>query len=556
MALCIEEQKEIELKKILLVILAAVVGMFSVSCGNDDRGDGKGHHYGAALCGNPESLDPQFASDSSSATVIKNLYSGLVEADEYGNINCCNALSYEISPDGTVYTFNLRDDNYWYFDENEDDIIDDDEIFPVTADDYVFALQRILDPAMQSPYSEYFSCIKGADKVISGEISPENAEVYALDSHTLVIVLESGNVEFLRLMASQAAMPCNRNFFYSTKGRYGLDDRSVMSNGAFYVYQWFYDPYGVNNILYMRKNKQNERDDFEICPNYLSFTIEKNEDDIRNLFKDGEIECFTTLDSESYNSRKYNISSSRSITLGLLFNTQTGYFGNPDVRKAFAFTVRKDNLEYENDYICTADGIIPPAVTMLGRSYRELSSDSVFRQYDNVQAVELFDEGRKNSGFDKVSGIRVLVNADMVNSACLSSILKEWKDCFDCDIGVEDVTAEEFDRRISEGDYSIALYPLTAGRAGGLSFIKAFETNDCLKNKVSDMGLSDTLTKCTSINDLVEKYQTAEKLILDELVFVPVFYKNSYLITGVDNEDIIYDAFTGAVDYRTAKNYS
>ena len=548
--------KEKGLKKILLLVLASAVFMGAVSCGNDDRGSGTGHHYGAALCGNPESLDPQFADDSASATVIKNLYSGLVTADEYGNITCCNAVSYDISPDGTVYTFNLRDDNYWYFDKNEDDVIDDDEVFPVTADDYVFALRRVIDPVMQSPYAEYFSCIKGAEKVISGEIPAENAEIYALDNYTLVIVLESANVEFLRLMASQAAMPCNRDFFYSTKGRYGLDYRSVMSNGAFYVYQWFYDPYGVNNILYMRKNKKNQREDFEISPNYLSFTIEKNENDIRQLFRNGEIECFTTLDAESYNSRKYTVSSSRSITLGILFNTKTGYFSNPDIRKAFALTTRKDNLTYENDDICTADGIIPPAVTILGRSYRELSADSIFRKYDNVEAVELFDRAKKNAGFDKVKNVRVLVNADTVNSACMESILKEWKDCFDCEIGIEDVSAEDFDRRISEGGYDIALYPLTADFSGGISFIKAFEEKDFLKNKLSETGLSETLMNCTSINDLVEKYQTAEKLILDEFVFVPLFYKNSYLITGVDNEEIKYDSFSGAVDYRTAKNYS
>ena len=38
--------------------------------------------------------------------------------------------------------------------------------------------------------------------------------------------------------------------------------------------------------------------------------------------------------------------------------------------------------------------------------------------------------------------------------------------------------------------------------------------------------------------------------------FVPVFYKNSYLIYHDDNEDIFFDPFTGAVDYRSAKNYS
>ncbi|MDE7137184.1 MAG: peptide ABC transporter substrate-binding protein, partial [Ruminococcus sp.] len=130
------------------------------SCGNNDRGDGTGHMYDVSVLGNPESLDPQYATDSASNTIIKNLYSGLMSTDSNGNIFCCNAESYTVSSDGLEYTFNLKQDNYWFFDENDDDIIDDDEYFPVTASDYVFAFRRILDPAMQSPYAESFSCIR------------------------------------------------------------------------------------------------------------------------------------------------------------------------------------------------------------------------------------------------------------------------------------------------------------------------------------------------------------------------------------------------------------
>ena len=66
--------------------------------------------------------------------------------------------------------------------------------------------------------------------------------------------LDYPSAEFLQSLTFTAAMPCNQQFFENTKGRYGLDDKSVPSNGAFYIKQWFYDPYGSDNFIYMSKN--------------------------------------------------------------------------------------------------------------------------------------------------------------------------------------------------------------------------------------------------------------------------------------------------------------
>ena len=74
------------------------------SCGNNDRGDGTGHMYDVSVLGNPQSLDPQYAVDSASNTIIKNLYSGLMTSDTNGNILCCNAESYSISSDEKTIT--------------------------------------------------------------------------------------------------------------------------------------------------------------------------------------------------------------------------------------------------------------------------------------------------------------------------------------------------------------------------------------------------------------------------------------------------------------------
>ena len=162
------------------------------------------------------------------------MYSGLVMKDGSGNIVCCNASDYSVSDDGCEYIFHLREDNYWFFDENENDKIDDDEYYPVVAADYVFALRRILDPNMHSPYAKDFMCIRNSQYIASGSGTVNGLGAYAEGDYTLVIDLDKPCAEFLALMTTPAAFPCNEKFFESTKGRYGLDDRSVMSNGPFY----------------------------------------------------------------------------------------------------------------------------------------------------------------------------------------------------------------------------------------------------------------------------------------------------------------------------------
>lgn len=554
----INGKAEINVKKLAVFICTVFCTAVIYSCGNNDRGSGTGHMYDVSILGNPKSLDPQFATDSASNTIIKNLYSGLVTADTSGNIMCCNAESYTISDDGLEYTFNLRHDNYWYFDENNDDIIDDNEYFPVTSSDYVFALRRVLDPAMQSPYAESFSCIRNAENIISGKALPETAGIIAVDDYTLNISLDYPSAEFLGLLATNPAMPCNRDFFYSTKGRYGLDDRAVMSNGAFFVRQWFYDPYGVNNILYMKRNEANRSETNEICPSYLNFTIEASEDDIRSMFKDGEIECFTTLSTGGINPDRYNIYSAKAVTLGLVFSPESKQYSNKNIRKALALSADRSKLTEKTDGtdLETAYGIIPPAVSLLGRSYRELVADEQFKFYNTAEARRCFEVGTAELGVDLPESTKILVCSGTIDSGCLQSLTQEWSEVFGISIGTEEVTREEFDRCIAENDYTIALYPLNADYCSGLSVIEQFSEKDFLEYTADGAESVDRIRRCADISALVDCYCAEESRLLDGYGFIPLFYKSSYLVTQPDNEGIVYDAFTGAVDYKNARNYS
>lgn len=543
------------MKKTALILCLAIACSAASACGDKEKGDGANHMYDAALISNPKSLDPQFADDPASNTVIKNLYSGLLTADKNGVISCCNAQSYTVSPDGLTYDFTLRTDNYWFFDKNGDDVIDEDEYFPVTAQDYIFAFQRLLDPRMQSPYALDFSCIKNGSRIMAGEASPEEAGVYSSGDYQLEIVLDYPCAEFTSMLASTAASPCNKEFFDSTKGCYGLDDKSVMSNGPFYVRQWFYDPYGVHNILYMRRNDINVNEQYQVLPAYLSFAVMRSESEVRDLFKNEEIECLTTM-SSSFSDSKYSVASSRSVTLGLIFNDEDRLFRSKDLRRALALAFDRESIEERiGSDITTASGVIPPAVTLGGRSYRELSSEGQFGVYNVSEAKKALDIAKKDLGIGSVDQVKILVNADTIDSGDLHILSQSWQELLGVYIGIEDVTAEEFDSRIKSGDYSLALYPLTGDVNSGLSVIKQFEKEECLKKAVSGETFTEGLLRCGTVAEAVEAYTAAEHRIISGYGFVPLFYKNTYLVAEKDNEDIIYDPFTGAVDYRNAKNY-
>ena len=409
---------------------------------------------------------------------------------------------------------------------------------------------------MKSPYRDDFACIMGAYEVMNGLEAADFADIYAPNDSTLQIVLNAPNAEFLRLMASAAAFPCNEEFFNSTKGRYGLDDRSVMSNGAFFVRQWFFDPYGSNNILYMKRNDANWSETYDIMPSFLSFTIEDNEEAVREVFKKEEIECLTSLSSSPYNPEKYLIQGVPATTLGFVFNPEDQYFSCINLRKALSLAIDRDNLDADiGDDLQAAAGIIPPALTVHGRSYRELVSDKPFCTYSSEQAKECYEAAKTELQSANFGQVKILVNAETADSSALRMVTQKWQEVLGLYIGIEDVSAEEFQRRIEAGDYSIALYPLKGRLAVGSSIIRELENVLPCKGAISEESIAEALVSCDTAESLVEKYSEAEKLIIHSYCFVPVFYKNSYLIADRENEDIFYDPFTEAVDYRLAQNY-
>ncbi len=122
----------------------------------------------------PETIDPHLASGVPEHYILMGLMEGLVTPHpETANATPGVAESWEISDDGTVYTFTLRDDAVW------------SDGVPITAQQFVDSWIRILDPETAAPYAWFPTMfIKGGAEFNAGEADAGAVAVRALDDKT------------------------------------------------------------------------------------------------------------------------------------------------------------------------------------------------------------------------------------------------------------------------------------------------------------------------------------------------------------------------------------
>ena len=156
--------------------------------------------------------------------IIADFTDGLMQMDADGQPVPAIAESYDLSEDGTVYTFHLREDAVW---SNGD---------PVTASDFVFGWQRAVDPAVASEYAYMLSDIgqvQNAVEIIAVEMDKSELGIKALDDYTLEVTLNVPVSYFLSLMYFPTFYPVNQAFYESVGDTFATSPETTLSNGAF-----------------------------------------------------------------------------------------------------------------------------------------------------------------------------------------------------------------------------------------------------------------------------------------------------------------------------------
>lgn len=489
---------------------------------------------------NPKTLDPQQVGDPNSAQIVLNVFMGLMRYGADGSVEYGAIESYTRSDDGLTYDFKLREDVCWTNCEGFSS--------QCTAKDYVFGFRRLFSPSTKAPRANEYLCIKNAEQLLSGKTVSENSfGVKALSDFELEITLNVDNPRFLQLLCEAPAMPCNEEFFGETRGKYGLSAECTPSNGAFYVRQWHFDPYAytdVNNVILARNSKNAEA--FDVSPSAVKFFIEDKEDFIGD-FLSGDTNCIAASNEErSKFSGNYNCEEFSSITVGLMFNENYSLFKNADFRKALAFSIPTDKILQNLKDFEAADGIVPKRTTVSGENYRENVGSCKTCEYDANAASEYFKNAKSSIDTTLLRGARIITKStDAFNAA--QYIVQEWQRLgFYCQL--EQLSESEFISRLSAGTYEIAVSELTGGYDSPEAYLEQIPTALLDEDVISILDYSNP-----SESDISQAYFTAEQILINNIAFIPLYYKNQYFFTYKEISGIIYNPFTKTIDFSHGK---
>ncbi len=520
------------------------------------------------------SLDPQIASTDTEKLIVANCFEGLVRMDENGEIVAAAAKGWNVSPDGLTYTFDLRQDAKWhltdYTRKSMDDLLPSDFAPAVTADDFVFALQRAVDPATQANDAYLLYSIVNAERIHKENADVSLLGVRAVSDYQLEITLQEPQSNFLQVLTECICMPCNRTFFEACGGRYGLMVKNFISNGPFYLYMFSDTDYTLNaSDTYTGPHKP--------TPSKVYLYYNKAGNNVPDKMSD-EIYSAAYLTDSMFAAVKTKNSSTvtelENTIIGLVFNLNHEHLQNANVRKAIACATDTAQMAqmaerpYTDSLLPSVCGYAPAcvdvydeekAVSLLLKGFEELSQPKIIEvpvQPDGGTAAESELTDAEQVADDNTVSVPTeiqIVEVEKVESISLTILTSEeyadlikrqmqnWQRVFGlrCIVRIETVSDSQLRSRVAKGEYELAFCPLSVSSPDALRFLQSFSANNpnnCIF--LSDENYEDLLNKAKAATDVSiqrEYIREAADYLQTNACILPVFSESAYLVqtTGV-----------------------
>ncbi len=524
------------LKKFLCLILVLCLGLSVCACdGDTELPEEQIIYYNVDF--EPVTLDPQIANDSSSKLIIMNTFEGLVRIDGNNDPIPGAADSWEISKDKLMYTFHLRDGLKW------------SDGSKLTADDFLYGIQRALTPQTSSPTASTLYSIKNAEKINTGKADISSLGVFVRNSDTVIFQLEYPDSDFLQLLATAPAMPCKKSFFEKTAGQYGREDDKILCNGAFYVREdgWEHDRY-----IYLRRNEEYVGSDNPV-PAGVNITIGETPNDVCKAISDGTIDCgeITSADTDRAEKLGFNLTGFGDTVWGISFNSADELLKDEDIRKSLLSSLDRDYILKDIPDNCMAtENIIPDSAQLDGKKYREIAGNISFVPAEFPD--KLLTKGLKNSGAENITNITILCSDDEKTQLFVNNIIETWNKFTGGYFNKKPVPISELKDRIEYGNYEVVVAPLTIQGNTPLSTLELFESTSkyntaALENSEYDERIEEI--RKNQVSEEVERIIEAEQYLLDSGIFYPLYIENRYYASAGNVNGIIFHPFGAEVDF-------
>ncbi|HLF77608.1 MAG TPA: ABC transporter substrate-binding protein, partial [Dehalococcoidia bacterium] len=371
-----------------LSVVAGVI-LFALACGGDSGGGGSGgdplspsNNQGGTsrsagdlslLGGDPITLDPALAGDAGSATYIAEVFGGLVTISKDLKIEPDIAESWEVSPDGKVYTFKLRRGALFH------------DGRPVTAEDFKYSLDRTakLGQSVSATADAYLGDIVGARDVTRGRADTISG-VKVIDSSTLQITIDAPKSYFLAKLTYPTAFVVDKSQVESNPRNW---TRKPNGTGPYKIVEW-----RLNERIILQANDRYhlgapsvKRVVYNLAGGSSLTQYENGEIDVSGI---GISDIERVQSSRDPLSKEYVSGPNLSISY-IGFSAKTPPFDDPKVRQAFAAAIDREQIAR-----VVMKGMLPVANSIMMPGLPGYNQNAKAIPFDPARAKQLLAESK------------------------------------------------------------------------------------------------------------------------------------------------------------------
>lgn len=356
------------------------------------------------------SMDSGNALDGGSFIAITQVMEGLYNLDKDDSIIPGVATDLPtISEDGLTYTVPLRKEAKW------------SNGTPLTADDFVYAWQRVVDPEYGSPSAFLLGDIKNAQDIIDGKKKPEELGVKALDDQTLEVTLEQPVAYFTSVMTFPTLFPINQDYAEKQGENYALDADHLIYNGPYQLADW---KQGNQTWTYKKNDSYWNKEQSNVKK--VNIQVLKDTNTAYNLYQSGELDR-AVLSGEYARQEKKNLEYTTQLDswVHVLELNQKEALKNPKIRQAISQAIDREHITkklLDNDSQ-PIYGLVPAEFVKNPDSKEDFRSESGdIAKLDTENAKKLWQEGLKESGQQEVT--LELLASDQDENKAISEYIK------------------------------------------------------------------------------------------------------------------------------------
>lgn len=533
------------MKKLVSLALAILMCLSLVACGGSSSSGGNISDLAAAtteatasttpaadvaqemtfvLSDEPDGIDPTVTNNSFAMYVLCNCFEGLVTYDPSGSIVPGCAESWDISEDGTVYTFHLRDGLKW------------SDGTPLTANDFVYSIQRVLTPSTTAQYySMMADYIKGAKEFYEGTATAEELGAKALDDQTLEITLIQPTSFFIDVVSMWCYFPVQEATVSANGDRWTASADTYISNGPFKMEQ-------INlGEGYVLVKNENYWDADNVTLEKLTFRFILDSATALTAYESGDVDGIRSIPSADY-ARLVASNAGVNVvpnygTVYYSINCSKAPYDDPLVRKALNLAIDRKTI-IENVVQIDAE----PAYSFLAPGYgvdgKDITADRGTFGLSETADVEAAQAALAEAGYPNGEGFPTLQLSYYSNDT-VKKVVEAMAEMFKTNLNINvEISSNDwaiYYESIQTGDYEVGAMGWSADYLNPMSFLPLFKTGDSTNNAFySNSAYDDLVNQVMMETDAAaaaELTLQADEIVSNDYVCIPLYYKsNSYLM--------------------------